>query len=383
MNRDNITQIFSHYIDNFERLNGDKIREYFKWQACYEFKPLMDKALAADDSHFSAALYEVKKCTHIIIDTYTQPFYGLVKMAEKEPGTVRQMFLNLYADDGGDIYVQMKKISDFFSASNELLEKYYPGSHLYKQNSHSVSSYLFLYDPDHHYLYKATQSYVMADCIEFYDEWGSGDNIKLDIYYRMCDEIVEEIKKCPELLATNRSRYDGRVRIKGGPLHEDRELHILTFDIIWCCHVHNLFKGISFNRPKSKEKQLIIEQRNKAQELLERYENAVANREKLNETLEYFSTAVRPGDSVVHKKNGRSVVISIDRDRLAIKCDNLEKNTVLGLATVISNGIIRYETEDFSQKLEEYQAVLKRIDSIEKEVEYSERALEPYKGYLE
>ena len=114
--------------------------------------------------------------------------------------------MDLYSDDGGNVKKQMELIQNFFIQSNELLEKYYPNSHLYKQNSHSVSSYLFLYDPDHHYMYKATQSQAMADCIEFYDDWGTGDNIKLDVYYHMCDEILAEMKNCPELLATNRSR---------------------------------------------------------------------------------------------------------------------------------------------------------------------------------
>lgn len=83
---------------------------------------------------------------------------------------LRQMFMDLYSDDGGDVKVQMELIKNFFDQSNELLDKYFPDSHLYKQTSHSVSSYLFFYDPDHHYMYKATQSQVMADCIKFYDD---------------------------------------------------------------------------------------------------------------------------------------------------------------------------------------------------------------------
>lgn len=28
-----------------------------------------------------------------------------------------------------------------------------------------------------------------ADCIEFYDDFGMGDHVKLKTYYRMCDEL--------------------------------------------------------------------------------------------------------------------------------------------------------------------------------------------------
>ena len=97
------------------------------------------------------------------------------------------MFRNLYVYDAENLNVQMKKIADFFEKSNTLVGKYFPGSYLYRQNSHSVSAYLFLYDPDHHYMYKSHRNAKDADCIGFYDSWGSGNNIKRDIFYRMCD----------------------------------------------------------------------------------------------------------------------------------------------------------------------------------------------------
>lgn len=225
---DNISQVFSRYIENFVKINDDEHEEYYKWQVCHEFKNLMDKALKTEDYKFSKALMKVKECTRNIIDSYTQPFYGLVKFAEKEPSTVKQMFRNLYVYDVGNLDVQMKKIADFFEKSNTLLEKYFPGSYLYRQNSHSVSAYLFLYDPDHHYMYKATECKKMADCIGFYDSWGSGDNIKLDIFYRMCDQLVKRIRECQELLKTDASRFDVRFRkLRNIELHPDTEKHIL------------------------------------------------------------------------------------------------------------------------------------------------------------
>lgn len=51
------------------------------------------------------------ECSKNIIDSYTQPFYGLVKFAREEPETVQQMFMDLYSDDGGNV-----KISDFCSS---------------------------------------------------------------------------------------------------------------------------------------------------------------------------------------------------------------------------------------------------------------------------
>ena len=47
MNKNNMHQIFAHYIDNFEMLNNAEHSEYYKWQVCHEFRPLMDEALVS------------------------------------------------------------------------------------------------------------------------------------------------------------------------------------------------------------------------------------------------------------------------------------------------------------------------------------------------
>lgn len=382
MNKNQMHQIFAHYIDNFELLNDKEHEEYYKWQICAQFKDLMDEALEADPEDFADALYKVKECSVNIIDSYTQPFYGLVEFARREPETVQQMFMDLYSDDGGDVHVQMELIKNFFDQCNELLEKYFPDSYLYKQNSHSVSSYLFLYDPDHHYMYKATQSQVMADCIEFYDDWGTGDNIKLDIYYRMCDEIIAEMKQCPELINTNKSRYDGNLNFKPGKLHEDTELHILLFDIIYCSHVYNLFDGITFARPKSKEKQLIIEQKNKAKTLLAAYDAAKAEADELDEAFAYLVSVIKEAGTVQHRAYGECEVLSVDSRYLKLKILKTGEEKQLGLSVVIANGIISVATDDFKEKREQYLPLIKKADSIPRALDYASRALEPYEEYL-
>ena len=76
MNENNVLQIFARYIEKFEWLNNDEHEEYYKWQICKEFPMLMKKALEADTDEFASVLYEVKKCSQNIIDSYTQPSPG-------------------------------------------------------------------------------------------------------------------------------------------------------------------------------------------------------------------------------------------------------------------------------------------------------------------
>lgn len=384
---DNISQVFAHYIENFVKLNDDEHEEYYKWQVCYEFPELMDNALAASDEDFATELMKARNCTRNIIDSYTQPFAGLVELAKREPAAVKQMLKDLYAPDGGDIDKQMQQIEAFFDSCNTLLDTYFPGTFLYKPNSHSVSAMLFLYDPDHHYMYKATECKDMADCIGFYDSWGSGDNIKLDVFYRMCDEMLERVKECPELIATDESRFDPAFKkLRDIPLHPDSEKHILLFDMIYCCYAYDLLNTIPFQKPNTKEKKLYIENRKKAEGLLEEYRVAASNFSKLQEAMDYIQSVIKEGGTVRHKKYGdcdvKEVNIAEGKNRLTIDVPGKEEPTVLGLAVVLANGIVTVDVEGFAEKIGEYRNVLKDADGICRRLKFAESALKPYEEYL-
>ncbi len=379
MNKVNLQQIFSHYLEKFEYITDKNSNdENYKWFICKKFRKLMDEALEAESEVFASALYKAKAVTANLIDSFTQPFAGLVEFAKHEPETVREMFLNLYSDDEGDIHIQEALIADFFDKSNELLEKYTPGSYRYKQNSHSVSAYLFLYDPDNHYMYKASQSCIFADCIQYYDDWGTGDNIKLDVYYRMCDWLVEQIFECKELLATDASRFE---LPESAEMFEDKKKHLLAFDIIYACSVYDLFDGISFNRPKTKEKNLIIERKLKAQRMLDNYKKAMDNLDKLNEALVSVEKALLPGTLMVHKMFGTGELVSYSNGAAEVSFPIGNKK--LGLAMVLSMGLVKISDSNIASEVLQYIPYLKDKDAIRSAFARAEKELEPYKEYLE
>ncbi|MBQ7077956.1 MAG: hypothetical protein IJM91_07475 [Lachnospiraceae bacterium] len=380
MNKEHLDQIIKHYIREFEKINGMG-EEYYKWQICKEFPVLMKEALDAPTEDFANALYKAKKCTENIIDGYTQPFSGLVDLARKESEAenIRGILKRLYADDGGDLKVQMEIIENFFNEYDEVLERHYQDSFLYKQNSHSVSALLFLNDPEHHFMYKATQSKAFADCVEFYDDWGSGDNIRLDTYYRMCNELVKYIKECPELLELDAKRksFDTYNR----EFHEDAEKHILAFDIIYCCTVYDLFDGITYKKRNYKEKQQYVEEKRKAEVLKAQFEKANSEMMLLQEALSCFMDLIRVGDTVKHIKRGAGVVKAIDVDYVSIDFNG--EVVPIGLAIGVGNGILSVEKDGFADKVNEYRDVLKRYDSVPRALDYAARALEGYEEYLE
>ncbi len=258
MNENHIKQIFANYIDRFEEMNGPVHQEYFKWRVAKQFRPMMDDALSSGADDFPGKLSKLQQKTSFLIDSRRiQPFSGLVRIAKQDPEAVRGMFQMLFSGGGS-----LENVGRFINASHELRDKYFPDSFRYTNDVHSVTAYLAMYDPDHHYIFKASHARRFADCIEFYDDWGSGDTVKLDVYYRMCDQLVEAISGCEELLATADRRFTGELSdVDPDTLYGDPQRHILAFDLIYCCSTYNLFAGINFSKKTAKERQAIRESR--------------------------------------------------------------------------------------------------------------------------
>ena len=382
MNYGNLKQIFEHYIEKFDLITVDH-EEIYKWEIAKKFRPMMDTALESAD--FADKLREIKKLTENLVDSYTQPFSGLCYFADCEPDEVKRMFRELLSDDHGDLAERHRKNLEFLNASHALRDKYSEGSFLYNDDYHSVSTYVFLYDPENHYIFKSTHALKFADCIEYYDDWGYGMDIKLDVYYRMCRQVTEAIMKDKDLLATDAGRFldkDGNPRTD---LHPDINKHILTFDIIYSCSVCNLFEGISFDRPNSRQKQLYITLKNKAQAAKQRLDLAEAEYSKLLEAQKWTRDAFAAGKGLVHKSRGLGKVCIIetvdDNTRLIAEFEGVQKK--LGLYQAVSSGAIRPESEAESAGLEEAAEVLKRLDRIKNELSAAQNVFAEYKDFLE
>ena len=92
MDKENLKSIFDKYIERFYMFNDPEHGEYYKWEIANKFPDMMKQALTSPDNLFSKELLKVKKLTENIIDNWTTPFYGLCKLAEQEPGAVRDLF---------------------------------------------------------------------------------------------------------------------------------------------------------------------------------------------------------------------------------------------------------------------------------------------------
>jgi hypothetical protein len=382
MNKDHLLRIFTNYINSFEMINNSDHQEYYKWQIIKRFHDEMDKALDAPDNEFPSKLLSLKKLTENLIDSYTQPFYGLFKFAEKEPDTVRQMFRMLFSDDNGDLEKRRQRITAFLNQSHLLRDRHFPNSYLYKDDMHSVTGYLFLYDPDHNYTFKPTHALAFADCVGFYDDWGSGDSVKLDVYYRMCDQLVDAIKSCKELMATDASRFSSGWGVDPETLYADPEKHILAFDLIYCCSTYGLFDGISFERPKTKERQLMQERKEKAQLLSAEYEKAKENYRQLEDAQGYANSVYYEGRKIYHKLYGTGIIKENNGTVITVYFPEYGEKR-LGTFVSAANGIISVDEAGYSKRISEYKEVLNRRDSIIHTLNIAEKSLAQYTEFLE
>ena len=374
MNTKVLHELFDGYIDKFEYINNKENNESFKWHAVADFQAVFD----IDASDFPAMLKEAEKASKNLIDGYMRPFDGLVVMAEKngESEKMREMFRALFAGDNGDLILRQQKINTFLQDCDDLLEKHYPGSHMYKNDQRSAMGYLWLFDPDRHYLCKTTEASYFAKCVEFYDDWGTYANFKLDVYHRFCDELIAAIKDYPPLLKTHESRFEHTQR----QMHPDTNLHILVFDLIYCSETYNLYSGAAITHRTPAEVKLYLERKAKAEELLRDVEKAEEEVRQYHAGREAIIQLLESGAPTKHKVFGPALYGGLDGDTFRFTFDGIEKKFLI---SSFADGLLTIDSSVFSDIIAQYGKAIKSGYSLLQRLNYVKKAFAPYEDYLE
>jgi len=386
MNNNHLGTIFKNYIDHFETINGKPHNEYYKWQIAKQFRPMMDEALAVDSSEFYQKLKAIQKLTGNLTDSgQTLPFTGLVKASEEDSGAkaVQELFRSLYTEGMNEPTERQKRVDDFLKRSEEIIEAAGLGGRLYRNTVRTVTVYIFLYDPDNNYIFKPMDALDFADCIEYYDDWGSGANVKLDVYYRMCDQLVSAMKQDEALMATDASRFSDDWGIDVSSLHPDSEKHILAFDIIHGCAHYGLFSGVNFDKLTSKERQLQRERKKKAEELAADLDRKRQIKENYDEAMDFLKRTYTEGSAIHHKKYGDGIIRSQSGSGIDVEFSDAGIKK-LGLAVSTANNIITIDDENYNETIAQYRDVLKKNgQDVSNAVVSAEGKLAPYLEYLE
>ncbi len=376
MNNHRLNQLFTNYIEKFEFINNKDNNESYKWAVVAKVQELFD--LDAPDSDFSDMLYEVWRATENLIDSANQqPFYALVSYAKEDPAAIRDLLRNLFEDDAGDLNLRQERIQSFIAETEKLKEKYAPGSWRYTNDQRSVMAYLFFHAPDTNYLYKSKQAHEFADCVEFFEDWGAGASFKLDVYYRMCDELVEAMRTSDPLMKTHQSRFENT----GSAFYEDSSLHILAFDMIYSSQVYNLYSGISYEHPNTSEKRLYRERMDKAIALQAAYEQVKSEYNEFQSIRDLIFSHISAGTPISHKTFGFGTIENVDGQSICVLFPQLNGAKKFIFLSSLANGFLSLGTAD-DQLAREHAKLLLAENSLERRLKIAANELEPYIDYL-
>lgn len=381
MNTDNLHKIFANYIRKFELINHPENNENYKWEIAAKFHTLMDP----EAPDFLAGLSQARELSSNLIDGVNRYcFSALVSCAPRDEGLVRQLFRDLFAEDGGDLTLRQEKIDAFIAGANEFVAKYHSQSGVFMNDQRSAMGYLFLNDPDHHYLYKATEAASFASCVEFYDDWGPGTCFRLDVYHHMCDLLVEEIRKDQALVDTTHSRY---IDAAGKPvlgLHPDVNYHILAFDIIYGAPEfrYNFYEGILFSTITAQARKLYQDRRERAKELYAAVEAARAEASLWAEAQDYYASLVPLGAKVRHKAYGEGTIAERGENSVKVAFKNGVGIKSFVTTAAFDGGFFTVDSADFQEKRERYHAVVRRGGLVNAALKRAEDAFEAYGDHL-
>ena len=371
MNKIHLHNILQQYIEKYDFLDDPQGNdEGYKWDVVKSFKENWDIEAKDFPNMFKRAFLEVQK-TNLIDNKTVQPIGGisLLLKHEEEVEFVRECFKELFYDDNGDIDSRQERIEIFIDKINAHIDKYVKGSWKYPQQRNNVIYYLNLWKPEENYIFKSTEAIEWANCIEFGDDFGSGESFSLKKYYKMCDELLEELKNNDEIMQLYKIRKTAKAK------NFDDNGHILVYDIIYCAKAYNLYRNVpTLKKLSTKQRIYLAETAEKREHLLESLSELSVEFERLSIAMELPNIS---GETVYHKKWGSGTVVTCQEGFVEVEfAEGAKKlqyphsiNKFLELNTNEYNGIF----EEYLQNEQEKNSVEAALKKVTRELEELEK----------
>ena len=324
MNKKVFGEILSKYKEKYDYINDpashDEIYKFPAVKCCIDHWNI-------DAEDFPGMLKEsMAKSLNIIENRIKHPINGLTFLCEQgKAGEVREEFRKLFLDDGGDIRKRQKKAEEFVDNINAMLNEIAPEKWSFTQDRRDALMYLAFINPAGNYMFKAEPARVFANYVEFGDDIGSGQTFRLDNYYRLCDEVLEEIEKDAELLELLDRKLVERAKVEGlepeALKNIEGKLRIVVYDIMYCANAYILYEGIAKPAKKgSKEEKEQIRRKRVTEILTEIEEKDTELSELLKDVPEYPNlegaelTNIKYGKGRGLRQNGKYLYIGFGED---------------------------------------------------------------------
>lgn len=363
MNKTHLHNILTQYIERYGELNDISGHdEGYKWRAESCFKANWNIDAADFQAMFKSSF---KEMSNLIDNSTVQPIGGILMLLNhnEEVEFVRECFKNLYSEDNGDIDARQNRVEDFIDKINSHIEFYAKGSWKYPQQRNNVIYYLNLWRPEENYIFKATEATEWANCIEFGDDFGSGNTFSLKKYYKMCDELLEELKYNESVMQL----YNERMKSVNG--YDDKG-HILVYDIIYCAKAYNLYGNIpTLKKLSTKQRMKLAETTGKREFLLERFTEISLEIEKISSGITLLDVS---GEKVTHKKWGYGTVIACTDNHIKVEfadgVKELQYPDSINKYLIMSNNKYSSLFSEYMRNQEEKQALEKELNGVKREL---------------
>lgn len=220
MNINYLQQYLSAYKENFGYISTE---ELYKWQAVKHFQEHWD----IDAPDFPGMLNQaIAKTSNLLKSGQYFPQRMIFVFAEREPETIRQLFVDLYNEQTD----MERRIAHFMQVTRELNARYFPNQRNTYQDFRAIIVYLALRYPEIHYLYKFAMYKRFSEKLRL-DTPKAGSFETIIHYYKVCNIIRHYISRDQQLLKLHKDRI-------GRDCYYDENLHILTQDFIYAVVRH-------------------------------------------------------------------------------------------------------------------------------------------------
>ena len=368
MNKNQLDRLIEQYIDRFEELNSEPNSEGYKWETFQKFTDSWNIDSPDFKGMFEDAFKDLKS-NNLLQSGQFQPVIGILDLLkhQEEIEYVREAFRDLFVDDGGDITAREKRIHTFVEKINNKTLQYDPNTKFRKQNLRSALFYLNLWKPNENYIFKATEAEKFAEAIEFSNDFGQGITFNLEIYYRMCDEVLEELAKNKELIEIHTARLENL------GVDFDDELHILVYDLMYCsaADAYNFYGKMIIRKSKASERKRLAEL-----DMLRQQQASIKGEIVVRESLDLKYPDIT-GTKVQHKKFGEGLVTQCIDNGLIIRFECGEKQ--LQYSVCVENSILTFDDVrvlEIRKKIMDNQVILKEFKNKLIEIEKKIRIIE-------
>lgn len=250
LDKERLDELLAYYVSKFPGVANTPLHhEMLKWRAVAYCKKRFD----IEEVDFGAMLKDAFSVWRSLIDYGgVTPLTAIVKLCEKGYGEdVRRAFRDLLKDDGAEpLDERWNRIIAFRDRINELREEAKLGGWRYKCDHRCVMMILGFLRPETDYMFKSMPAVDFALYTHFNKYIGAGKKFRLDNYYLLCEELIDELHKRSAILDMIHKGIQQEAAESGYEpvLSVDTKDHIAVYDVIyvtamygfWTCLIYLL-----------------------------------------------------------------------------------------------------------------------------------------------